>query len=64
MAVVKVRVVCVSVGQGPVPMPVRVRFDHRAVMRVLVMCVVNVRMLMLERLVGMLVLVSLRHVQP
>ena len=47
-----------------VPMKVRVRLRDMAVVPVLVMFVVLMAMLMLHRLMGMLMLVSLRQVQP
>ena len=66
MAVVQIRIVRVSVPQWRVPMRVGVRLAGRIVrpVRVLVVRVMNVPMLVLERLMDVLVLVPLGEVQP
>ena len=66
MPVVQVRVVRMTVRQWPMPVPMTVRLARRIVrrMRVLVMRVVMVKMLVLNRIVGMLVLVPLCEVKP
>ena len=65
MAVVQVRIVRMRMDQPLVPVPVGVRFDNGfAVMAVLVVLVMNVAVLMLQRLVFMRVLVALGEVKP
>jgi hypothetical protein len=64
--VVQVRVVGVAVTEWPVHVKVAVRFPGRSsrVVGMLVILVVNVCVRMLERLVAMLVVVSLGEVKP
>ena len=66
MAVVNVRVVGMLVRQHFVPVRVRVRFVPvpGEVVRVLVMLVVAMPMRVLQRFVGVFVLMPLAHVQP
>ena len=61
---VKVRIVRMLVGDGLVPVPMRVRLDDRSVMVMLVMLVMDMRMLVFQRLVDVLVLVSFGEMQP
>ncbi len=51
VAVVRVGDVRVRVGHGVVPVQVRVRLDHRALVRVRVVLVVDVQVLVLDSLV-------------
>jgi hypothetical protein len=51
VAVVQIRIVCMSVPHGLVPMPMRVWLGHGSVMRVAVVFVVHVTVFMLERVV-------------
>ncbi len=64
MAVVKVRVVRMPVPKPFMPVPVRVRFDHRPIVDVLVVIVMDVPMLVLDRVVRMFVNVSLGEMKP
>jgi hypothetical protein len=66
MLVVHVGHVRMRVGQGAMPMPVGVRLARWIVrlMGVLVMRIVHVRVRMIERLVGVTVLMMLGDVQP
>jgi hypothetical protein len=62
--VMKVGVVDVLMSRRRVRVPVRVRLGDRPVVLMLMVFVVHVAMLVLHRRVEMLVLVSLRQVQP
>lgn len=64
--VVQVRVMSVAMNHRCVPMPVAVRLTRRDVRRMLmlVMAVMDMAMLMLERLVHMLMPVRFGQVQP
>ena len=64
VAMVQVGIVPVGVPHGCVAVQVRVRFDHRAGMGVLMMLVMDMRMLMLQRFMDMLMLVPLSQMQP
>jgi len=66
VAVVDVREVRVAVHHGPMPVRVRMRFPAvpLELMVVVVMLVVRVAVGVVQRLVGMRVLVPLAHVQP
>ena len=66
MSVMNVRVVRVPVYERLVPMPVGMRLAHRVIgrVRVLMVLVMDVQVLVLEHLVGVLVFVPLRHVEP
>lgn len=58
MPMVEIGDVRVIVDQGRVPVGMRVGLRHRTLMGMLVMLVVHVQVLVLERLVGMEVLVA------
>jgi hypothetical protein len=62
MPVMQVGIVGVLVPQGLVP--VRVRLCHRPLMAMGVVLVMGMAALVLQRLVGVLVLVPFRQVQP
>ena len=63
MAVVQVRIVRVAVPERIVAMPMRMRFDHRSIVMMLVMHVVNVGMLVLDRCVRMFMVMALGEMQ-
>ena len=58
MPMVEIGDVRVIVDQGRVPVGMRVRLCHRTLMRMLVMLVVHVQVLVLDRLMGVEVLVA------
>ena len=62
--VVQVGIVRVAVPEWLVPVHVGVRFDHRPLMRVLVVGVMYMQVLMLDRFVQMGVLMPLAEMQP
>jgi hypothetical protein len=64
MPVMQVGIVGVLVPQGLVPVRVRVRLCHRPLMAMGVVLVMGMAVLVLQRLVGVLVLVPFRQVQP
>ena len=59
-----VRVVSMGVGHALVTMRVGMRFRHRPIVLMLMMLIVDVAMLMLQRLMFMLVGVTLRKMNP
>lgn len=62
VAVMQIGKVYVLVAQRLVPVPVVMRFEDRTVMAVLVMRIVDMTVLMLQRLVRMLMIMSLGQV--
>lgn len=66
VSMVQVRIVGMTMDQRLMTMPVAVRFTHWAFrpMRMLMMCVVDMAMLVLDRLMAVNVIVALSQVQP
>ena len=64
MPVMQVRVMRMLMPHRFVPVPVGVRLGDRAVVAVVVMFVVNMGVFVLERLVGVFVVVALGQVHP
>ena len=62
--VMQVRVVRMGVAQRRVAVPMRMRFADRPLMRVPVVRVMSVAVLVLERLVRMLMLVTFGQMHP
>jgi hypothetical protein len=64
MAMVEVRIVRMSVPEPLMPVPMRMRLRHRSVMGVLVMFVVDVPVLVFDRLVRVFVTVPFGQMKP
>lgn len=64
VTVVQIRIVRVLVTYRLVPVPVGMRFGDRAIVSMLMVCVVTVEVIMFQRLMQMRVVMALGKVQP
>ena len=64
MAMVDVRVMRMLVSQRFMPVPVRMRLGHRPLVHMAMMVVVDVAVLMLDRLMRVVVLMAFGQMQP
>ena len=64
VAVMKVRIVRMPMPERHMPVPVRMRLGHPAFMGVLMMLVVDVAVLVLDRLVCVVMLMAFSEMQP
>ena len=64
VAVVQVRIMRVLVSHGFVPVRMRVRLGDRSLVIMPMMLVMHMGVVVLQGIVGVLVVVSLRQVQP
>jgi len=64
MPMMQIRIVCVSMASSLVTMPVRMWLGHRLLVTMLMMLVVDMAMLMFQRLMLVFVGVALRKMNP
>ncbi len=64
VAVVQLRIVRMGMSQSLMAVPVRKRFANRSIVAMPMMCVVDMDILMLQRLVQVVMLMVLSEVQP